>query len=137
MISVLIVDDNHSFVDSLRVILKDIPAIQNIKSVSNFYRAEREIHADEKYHLYILENDAEVSIKGIDFIKNIRKEKPNLKPQNFILLSTKPQDIAEKAKNEGIKIVRKPLQIQDFKEYINRLIDQRLIMDNDDSNEEQ
>lgn len=127
MISVLIVDDNHSFVDSLKVILKEVPAVQNVQSVSNYQKAENEIVSKQEYHLYILENDAEVNRKGIDFVRSLLKKNSNLKAHNFILLSTKPYELQERAKAEGIRVVRKPLDIPDFKEYINRLIEQKQI----------
>ncbi len=127
MISVLIVDDNHSFVDSLKVLLKEIPSLTPAKSVNTLRKAEQEL-AQNLYNLIILENDTEVSLKGMDFIRNIRKNYPVMQPTNFIVFTTKPQELMDKYKADGIKIFKKPLSTHDFKEYIVRLVEQRLLL---------
>jgi two-component SAPR family response regulator len=117
MISVLIVDDNHSFTDSLKVILKDITQVSFTKSVSNFTRAQKELEST-KYNLIIIENDSEVSMKGIDFIHDYLKNHKGLSMDNFILLSSKTKELSERSKQEKVPFFRKPLNINEFKEYI-------------------
>lgn len=127
MFSVLIVDDNHSFIDSLKVLLKEISYIQATKSVANFRLAEAELKK-QHFHLIIIENDTEVSMKGLDFIRNIRKASDAYNSNNFILLSSRLGEIADRAKSDGIRAFKKPIQTIEFKEYILRLFESRLIL---------
>lgn len=125
MISVLIVDDNHSFVDSLKVILKDIKSITYIKSLSNFQSVQKELDKT-RFDLIILENDAEVGIKGIDFALDLMKQQKGFQSENFIILSHRVKEIADRAKAERLVHFKKPLNINDFKDHILKLVENEI-----------
>lgn len=177
---VLIIDDNHSFIDSLTVILKDFSfqydsafrfqeATQKIekngslmrrsvsKKLFNFEEEvkefeaqvdlinkkknnEEEVEINEElvapevpqikegllnpmgYSLIIVEQDTETSLKGLNFIKNIIRINPEWDESDFIILTSKPDQIEAEAKQAGVSILEKPLKQNPFRQLVGKRI---------------
>jgi hypothetical protein len=162
---VLIVDDNHSFIDTVKVLLKDFSfqydssfrfseaekklahsggslnresiqslteydsklqiAMGNIagqsKKKNQDVKAEpvelpdipdidTQLKVEDGYALILVEQDAETSMKGIQFIESQIRSAANLNASDFILLCSKPELIEDKAKSMGIVVVEKPVR---------------------------
>lgn len=171
---VLIIDDNHSFIDTLKYILKDIPldfesafrfqeAAQKISNTSRFrdgesvdkilefeklqleYEQEKEnlsilpkkknpqleeenqrkleslkaplfpklsksVFNDNGYALIIVEYDTEVSVKGLQFIQNLVENTGIWKYSDFILLTSRYNELKQTADSLGLPMLEKPVK---------------------------
>ena len=74
-VKVLIIDDNHSFIDSIKVILKELPFNFSIDSADRFSPAQKKMEGGD-YSLIIMDNETETNQKGLDFIfSNLKKKR--------------------------------------------------------------
>lgn len=173
---VLIIDDNHSFIDTLKYILKDIQldfesafrfqeAAGKISDTGRFRNAEKiakildfevaqleyeqekenlsaapkkknpqaeeenqkkleslkapvfpkikntdEVFNDNGYSIIIVEYDTEVSVKGLQFIQNLVENTGIWKYSDFILLTSRYNELKPTADSLGLAILEKPVK---------------------------
>lgn len=122
MQKILIIDDNHSFIDSVKVILKDLNLNLNISSCDR-YSTARQLMDEHDFDVIILDNETETSQKGVDFVEGVLRVNESLQKENFIIFSSRLEAQAAQFKAAGIKAFGKPFRIADFRHYIARLLE--------------
>jgi len=126
---VLIVDDNHSFIDSLKVMLRDMQidfvhafrfgdALAHLESHGTFYvrepaednieRTPKKLYNEGGIFLVIVEQNTESSMKGTDFIAHAVKKYPGLTEADFILLTHRLEQVP--TKTPVFPVIEKPLR---------------------------
>lgn len=154
---VLIIEDNHSFIDSLKVMLRDLPldfshafryadAIALIDKIGVFpihqaqgaievatEQVEAMIGAAESgkkkgnpptpklyneagIFLFIIEQNTETNMKGIDFIAHAVKKYPGLSEGDFILLTHRIESLP--TKNFVFPVIEKPLRAPQIRQVV-------------------
>ena len=122
-IKILIIDDNISFVDSIKLYLKEIEAPKGYRIYRNFSKFFEEWDKKERFDCYMFDNDADLNTKGIevikDFISNYGEDR-----KKFVLFSSKEVDFGKRIKEIGIKFFQKPLKPKELVSYVKTILRQ-------------
>ena len=121
MQKLLIIDDNHSFIDSVKVILKELPMKLSLSSCDR-YSAARKLLEEAEYDLILLDNETETSQKGTDFVESILRSSDDYNKESFIVFSSRLDSAAAQLKALGVRGFSKPFKIPEFQQYISKVL---------------
>lgn len=146
---VLIVEDNHSFIDTLKVMLRDLPldfshayryndALAILEKDGIFYNrqdataaetapkkkssASTALYNENGIFLIIVEQNTETSMKGTDFVAHAIRKFPGLNESDFILLTHRLDAVP--TRNYGFPVMEKPLRAPQIKQAVLQKIKQ-------------
>lgn len=146
---VLIVEDNHSFIDTLKVMLRDLPldfshayryndALAILEKDGIFYNRQdataaettpkkkssvsTALYNENGIFLIIVEQNTETSMKGTDFVAHAIRKFPGLNESDFILLTHRLDAVP--TRNYGFPVMEKPLRAPQIKQAVLQKIKQ-------------
>lgn len=148
---ILIVDDNHSFIDSLKVMLRDLSldfshayrysdALRLLQEHGSFYTLPEHtdsipksasdkpagdtplVRNEQGFFLIIVEQNAETSMKGTEFIAHTLRKYPGLNETNFILLTHRMSAVPPG--NYGYPVLEKPVRAAQIRQLVLQKIKQ-------------
>lgn len=146
---ILIVEDNHSFIDTLKVMLRDLPldfchayryndALAILEKDGIFYNRQESATAEtlskkkgkaieppsnqNGIFLIIVEQNTETSMKGTDFVAHAIRKFAGLNESDFILLTHRLDAVP--TRNYGFPVMEKPLRAPQIRQIILQKIKQ-------------